>query len=101
MVGLCHWLAAGTLLYGLHPTVDAVQDKYHPGDSQRGKIYAMQSLMVPRIPHFQTYVSFYLNSNGSLLNGHLFFIKQDVSPPFTGEPRSCTEQRTNKRGSCG
>lgn len=39
MVGLRHRLAAGTFLNGLYPTVDAVQDQYQPGDTQRGKSY--------------------------------------------------------------
>lgn len=37
MVGLCHWLAAGSLLHGLHPALDGVQDQHHPGDPQGGK----------------------------------------------------------------
>lgn len=52
VVGLRHRLAAGTLLHGLHPTVDGVQDQYHPGDTQRGKSDVLWSLMIPRNPHF-------------------------------------------------
>lgn len=37
VVGQCHWLAARTLLHGLHPTLDGLQDQYHPRDTQRGK----------------------------------------------------------------
>lgn len=43
MVGLCHWLVACTLLHGLHPTLDGVQDQYHPGDTPRGKSWPLQS----------------------------------------------------------
>lgn len=36
MVGLCHWLAARSLLHGLHPTLDGVQDQHHRGNTPRG-----------------------------------------------------------------
>lgn len=43
VVGLCHWLAACPRLHGLHPILDGVQDKHHPGDTQRGKRWPIKS----------------------------------------------------------
>lgn len=60
VVGLRHRLAAGAHFHGLHPTVDGVQDQYHPGDIQRGKSDVMWSLMIPRTPHVLTFIFFHL-----------------------------------------
>lgn len=46
MVGLCHWLAARSLLHGLHPALDGLQDLHYPGDTQRGRVLTFKELFI-------------------------------------------------------